>query len=147
MPVIGPGGRRLGADAALARRDARHPRLPPVTPAQSATIAVQRLQDWAAAWMSHDVDQYMGFYGPDFKPLKGTKAAWIADRHRLVGKPGAITVTLTQRADACADRHARRDQLRPGLHVGQLQGHDAQDARVGSRGQRMEDRRRKQSNL
>jgi len=66
----------------------------PATPAQSATIAVQRLQDWAAAWMSHDVDQYMSFYGPDFKPLKGTKATWIAERHRLVGKPGAITVVL-----------------------------------------------------
>ena len=66
----------------------------PATPAQSATIAVQRLQDWAAAWMSHDVDLYMSFYGPDFKPLKGTRAAWIAERHRLVGKPGAITVVL-----------------------------------------------------
>ena len=66
----------------------------PVTPAQSATIAVQRLQDWAAAWMSHDIDHYMSFYGPDFKPLKGTKATWIAERRRLVGKPGAISVAL-----------------------------------------------------
>ena len=67
----------------------------PATPAQSAAIATQRLQDWAAAWMSHDVDRYLAFYGPDFKPLKGSKADWIAARHRLVGKPGAITVTLS----------------------------------------------------
>ena len=66
----------------------------PATSAQSATIAVQRLQDWANAWMNHDVDQYLAFYGPDFKPLKGSKAAWIAERRRLVGKPGAIKVTL-----------------------------------------------------
>ena len=66
----------------------------PATTAQSATIAVRRLQDWAAAWMRHDVDQYMSFYGPDFKPLKGTRAAWIAERRRLVGKPGAIEVVL-----------------------------------------------------
>jgi outer membrane protein, adhesin transport system len=65
------------------------------TPAQSATIAAQRLQDWAAAWMSHDVDHYLCFYGPDFKPSKGTRDAWIAERRRLVGKPGAITVTLS----------------------------------------------------
>ncbi len=65
-----------------------------VTPAQSATIAVQRLQDWANAWMAHDVGAYMAFYGPDFKPLKGTKAGWIADRKRLVGKKGTITVKL-----------------------------------------------------
>ena len=65
-----------------------------VTPAQSASIATQRLQDWAAAWMSHDVERYLAFYSLDFKPAKGTKAAWIDARHRLVGKPGAITVTL-----------------------------------------------------
>ena len=66
----------------------------PATPAQSATIATQRLQDWAAAWMSHDVDRYLAFYGPDFKPLKGTKDTWVAERRRLVGKPGAIKVVL-----------------------------------------------------
>lgn len=82
------------APAPLPHADAPGIVAAPVTPAQSATIAVQRLQDWAAAWMGHDVDQYMSFYGPDFKPLKGTKATWIAERHRLVGKPGAITIVL-----------------------------------------------------
>ena len=69
--------------------------LAPATPAQSATIAVQRLQDWAAAWMSHDVERYLAFYSLDFKPAKGSKSAWIDARHRLVGKAGAITVTLS----------------------------------------------------
>ena len=36
----------------------------------------------------------MSFYGPGFKPPKGTRAAWIAERRRLVGKPGAIDVVL-----------------------------------------------------
>ena len=67
---------------------------PAAAAAQSATIAVRRLQDWAAAWMNHDIDQYMSFYGPGFKPPKGTRAAWIAERRRLVGKPGAIDVAL-----------------------------------------------------
>jgi adhesin transport system outer membrane protein len=71
------------------------PALAPATPAQSAAIATQRLQEWAAAWMSHDVERYLGFYSLDFKPAKGTKAAWIDARHRLVAKPGAITVALT----------------------------------------------------
>jgi len=76
----------------------------PVAPTQSATVAVQRLQDWAAAWMSHDVDRYLSFYGPDFQPLKGSKANWIAERHRLVGKPGTITVTLSNiRTQALTD--------------------------------------------
>ena len=67
----------------------------PATPAQSALIATQRLQDWAAAWMSHDVERYLSFYSLDFKPAKGSKSAWIDARHRLVGKPGAIKVVLS----------------------------------------------------
>src|SRR5262249_2648734 len=42
----------------------------PVTPAQSAAISVQRLQDWAAAWMAKDVERYMSFYSESFKPEK-----------------------------------------------------------------------------
>ena len=76
----------------------------PATPAQSAIIAVQRLQDWAATWMSHDVERYLAFYSLDFAPAKGTNAAWIAARHRLVGKPGAITVALSNvRTHALSD--------------------------------------------
>jgi len=93
-PVLAPAVAASAPTPAL-RQVTAVPAPAPATPAQSATIAVQRLQDWAAAWMSHDVDLYMSFYGPEFKPLKGTKAAWIAERHRLVGKPGAITVTLS----------------------------------------------------
>jgi adhesin transport system outer membrane protein len=91
-PVVAPATTSLAPAPSL--RDVKS--VPtPATPAQSATIAAQRLQDWAAAWMSHDVDRYLGFYGPDFKPAKGTKAAWLAERRRLVGKPGTINVTLS----------------------------------------------------
>ena len=62
--------------------------------AQSTTIALQRLHDWAAAWMSHDVDLYMAFYAPDFKPALGSKARWAAARRRLVAKKGPIAVAL-----------------------------------------------------
>jgi adhesin transport system outer membrane protein len=67
----------------------------PATPAPQAAIAVRRLQDWAAAWMQHDVDRYVSFYALDFRPLKGSRAQWIAERRRLVGKPGRLTVTLS----------------------------------------------------
>jgi adhesin transport system outer membrane protein len=69
--------------------------VPAQTPAHSADVATQRLQDWASAWAHHDVDRYLGFYAPDFKPAKGSREAWAAERRRLVGKPGAITVTLS----------------------------------------------------
>jgi len=67
----------------------------PVAPAAPAAAVTQRLQDWAAAWMAHDVDRYLAFYAPDFKPSKGTREAWAAGRRRAVGKPGTITVTLS----------------------------------------------------
>ena len=76
----------------------------PAAPAAPTAIAVQRLQDWAAAWTGHDVERYLSFYGPDFKPLKGTKATWTAERRRLVGKPGTISVTLSNvQAHALSD--------------------------------------------
>jgi adhesin transport system outer membrane protein len=67
----------------------------PATAAQSTSGAQARLQAWAAAWMAHDVTAYLGFYGMDFKPAKGSKADWETERRRLVGKPGAIDVTLS----------------------------------------------------
>jgi outer membrane protein, adhesin transport system len=88
-------GPALGASAPTPR--AATPAAAPASaaPAESAASAVRRLQDWAAAWMSHDVDRYLAFYAPDFRPLKGSKAAWVAERRRLVGKPGAIGVALS----------------------------------------------------
>jgi outer membrane protein, adhesin transport system len=71
----------------------------PVAPRASAPAApadaVQRLREWASAWTSHDVDRYLSFYAPGFRPAKGSRADWIAERRRLVGKPGAIAVKLS----------------------------------------------------
>jgi adhesin transport system outer membrane protein len=84
----------LAASAPTLRAVTPLPAPAAAAPAQSATIAVQRLHDWAAAWMSRDVERYLAFYSLDFKPAKGSKAAWIDARHRRVGKPGEITVVL-----------------------------------------------------
>ena len=59
-----------------------------------ATVAEQRLRDWAQSWMSKDLDRYYGFYGASFGPLKANKAKWQAERKRLVTKPGDISVVL-----------------------------------------------------
>jgi adhesin transport system outer membrane protein len=45
--------------------------------------------------MSHNADNYLAFYGADFKPSKGSRDAWAAERRRLVGRPGAIKVVLS----------------------------------------------------
>lgn len=76
---------------------------PAVTPAKTepvvadeaaAETVAQRLRDWAAAWMSKDVDRYFTYYAKDFAPAKSTSAKWINERRRLVTKPGPIEVTV-----------------------------------------------------
>jgi outer membrane protein, adhesin transport system len=59
-----------------------------------ATIAEQRLRDWAAAWMSKDIERYYTFYSPKFGPMKANKDKWMSERKRLVTKPGDISVVL-----------------------------------------------------
>lgn len=62
--------------------------------ATPAGLAEQRLRDWAAAWMSKDLTRYYSFYSPSFGPLKRDKTGWMAERKRLVTKPGDIRVAL-----------------------------------------------------
>ena len=68
---------------------------PVAAPVQPTAAAAQRLQDWADAWMSHNADNYLAFYAPEFKPGKGNRDAWAAERRRLVSRPGAIKVVLS----------------------------------------------------
>ena len=55
----------------------------------------QRLSEWAAAWQAGDVDRYLAFYAPDFKPTQGSLAAWKAKRRSLVGQAGPIALRLS----------------------------------------------------
>ena len=66
---------------------------PPVA-ATPASLAEQRLRDWAAAWMSKDLVRYYGFYSPSFGPLQRDKSRWMAERKRLIAKAGDISVVL-----------------------------------------------------
>lgn len=79
----------VAAPAALATKA----EAPQADAAAAATVA-QRLRDWAAAWMSKDVDRYFTYYAKDFAPARSTSAKWIKERRRLVTKPGAIDVKL-----------------------------------------------------
>ncbi|MFZ5549399.1 MAG: TolC family outer membrane protein [Pseudomonadota bacterium] len=64
-------------------------------PALAATApAEQRLRDWAVAWSAKDLTRYYGFYSPEFGPIKADKAKWQAERKRMLGKPGEISVQV-----------------------------------------------------
>jgi adhesin transport system outer membrane protein len=93
--------RKLAGPAAVATPVAASALVATTTPAAepqadaiaAATVA-QRLRDWAAAWMSKDVDRYFTFYAKDFAPARSNSAKWIQERRRLVSKPGPIDVKL-----------------------------------------------------
>jgi adhesin transport system outer membrane protein len=66
----------------------------PMADEAAAETVAQRLRDWAAAWMSKDVDNYFTYYAKDFAPAKSNSAKWIQERRRLVTKPGPIEVRV-----------------------------------------------------
>lgn len=69
----------------------------PVVPAAAATsqaVVEQRLADWAQAWRSHEVERYMRFYAPQFQSATMPRERWMAERRRLVGKPGQVEVKI-----------------------------------------------------
>jgi outer membrane protein, adhesin transport system len=67
----------------------------PDAPALPSTAAAeQRLRDWATAWSAKDMSRYQGFYSPDFGPIKADRAKWQAERQRMLGKPGDISVQI-----------------------------------------------------
>jgi adhesin transport system outer membrane protein len=84
------------------------PSAQPATPAPAAPVvaptapvalaptapAEQRLRDWAVAWSAKDLSRYYGFYSPEFGPIKADKAKWQAERKRMLGKPGEISVQV-----------------------------------------------------
>lgn len=68
---------------------------PPAPVALAPTApAEQRLRDWAVAWSAKDLTGYYSFYSPEFGPIKADKAKWQAERKRMLGKPGEISVQV-----------------------------------------------------
>jgi outer membrane protein, adhesin transport system len=54
----------------------------------------QRLRDWVAAWESKSIPNYMTFYAKEFSPSKTSWTKWTAERSRLVGKKGPISISV-----------------------------------------------------
>lgn len=56
---------------------------------------VDALNGWSRAWQSREVDQYLGFYAPDFGAGNGrNRAAWAAERKRVITAADSIKLEL-----------------------------------------------------
>ncbi|MBI5784832.1 MAG: TolC family outer membrane protein [Rhodocyclales bacterium] len=93
---------RLNARAAEFLRESA----PPVEPAgaskpTAADPATERelalsLKGWAQAWMTRDIERYLGFYSPTFQPSQGRSLArWEADRRRIIGSAKVVKLDLS----------------------------------------------------
>ena len=76
----------------------------PDAPAAAATEDMQAAANevaatvgsWASAWSSQDVEAYLSFYAPDFRPERGlSRDAWVAQRRDRVSRPAAIAVEIS----------------------------------------------------
>lgn len=52
------------------------------------------VRDWAAAWASGNVEAYLSYYAPDFRPRRGSRAAWEKARRRVIGRARNIRIDL-----------------------------------------------------
>lgn len=54
------------------------------------------INGWASAWQNKDVDTYLKHYAGDFTPAGGlTHSVWLQQRRERLGRPGEITVQLS----------------------------------------------------
>ena len=92
--------------SASAQTPGTTPQLPAVLPRPAATDATpprapsediqQRIGEWASAWQRKDADAYLKHYADDFTPVAGiTHADWLQQRRERLGRPGEISVQLS----------------------------------------------------
>jgi tetratricopeptide (TPR) repeat protein len=63
--------------------------------APSPDAIIEMVKGWAKAWSAKDIDAYLAYYAPDFKPASGSRAAWEAKRRDRVGKTGSVSVQVS----------------------------------------------------
>ena len=70
---------------------------PAAKPAANATgEVIEAVHNWAKAWSSNDVKDYLGFYAPDFKTPDGEpRKKWEAARTARIAKPKKIEVRVS----------------------------------------------------
>jgi adhesin transport system outer membrane protein len=96
MPAIDK--EALGARAAqFLRESAPQAEAAPAlaSPATERELA-SALKGWAQAWMTRDIERYLGFYSPTFVPSQGRSLdKWEADRRRIIGSAKVVKLDLS----------------------------------------------------
>lgn len=65
-------------------------------PAKVSQKLIEKTRAWANAWAARDVNQYIGFYAPAFKPEEGNYEAWVVQRRLRVGSAQDLDIKLSE---------------------------------------------------
>lgn len=64
-------------------------------PAQVSKSLIDKTNSWATAWKKKDVNSYIAFYSPRFKPEEGTYEAWVNNRRERISKAQQIDIEIS----------------------------------------------------
>lgn len=68
---------------------------PPRAQEGNGEAVLQSVLAWAGAWSKQNVEAYLAFYAPDFKPPKGSgRSEWEAARRQRIKSPKKIEVAV-----------------------------------------------------
>jgi outer membrane protein, adhesin transport system len=87
--------KRMAGPAVATPVAAPAPAVEPMATDANVKTVEDRLRDWVATWMAKDINKYFTFYAKEFAPARYTSAKWIAERRRLVTKPGEIDIKVS----------------------------------------------------
>jgi tetratricopeptide (TPR) repeat protein len=91
-PVAAPGAKAAASSMEKpAEPPAEKVEKPKADPTQAVTHTVQA---WAKAWSAQNVNEYLSFYAPDFRPPRGSRAEWEKSRRERVAAPKQISVEV-----------------------------------------------------
>ncbi len=69
--------------------------LAPEQPPELDNDILQTLKGWASAWSAQEVELYLSFYAPDFRPAKGmSRGRWEQQRSVRLRRPAWVKVSL-----------------------------------------------------
>jgi adhesin transport system outer membrane protein len=64
-------------------------------PAEVSKSLIDKTNSWAKAWKTKDVNGYIAFYSPTFKPEEGSYESWISNRRERISKAQGIDIKIS----------------------------------------------------
>ena len=64
-------------------------------PAEVSKSLINKTNSWAKAWENKDVNSYIAFYSPAFKPEEGSYESWVNNRRDRIARAQQIDIEIS----------------------------------------------------